>query len=53
MYSDLKAMFHHPKIAYLGFVEGLGNLGLTFEEDMKNDAYDFGRYIRRSIWRMD
>lgn len=43
------AVIRHPRIAALGFVEGGGDVGLTFE-DLRDDAYDMGRALRRIGW---
>lgn len=39
----------HPRIAWLGFCEGHGDLGLTFGDPYtsRSVAYDVGRTIRR------
>lgn len=40
----------HPRIAHLGFSEGDGDLGLTFDDDpysARSVAYDVGRTLRR------
>ena len=43
------AVIRHPRIAALGFVEGGGDVGLTFD-DLRDDAYDMGRAVRRIGW---
>lgn len=43
------AVVRHPRIAALGFVEGGGDVGLTFG-DLRDDAYDMGRAVRRIGW---
>ena len=41
------AVIRHPRIAALGFTEGGGGVGLTFDDELRNDAYDTGRALRR------
>ena len=43
------AVIRHPRIAALGFTEGDGDMGLTFG-DLRDDAYDTGRAVRRIGW---
>ena len=43
------AVIRHPRTASLGFVEGGGDVGLTFG-DLRDDAYDMGRAVRRIGW---
>ena len=40
------AVIRHPRTAALGFTEGGGDVGLTFG-DLRDDAYDMGRALRR------
>lgn len=44
------AALTHPRIALLGFREGAGDLGMTYDDDPESPrsvAYDVGRTIRR------
>ena len=43
------AVIRHPRIAALGFAEGNGDVGLTFG-DLRDEAYDMGRAVRRIGW---
>ena len=43
------AVIRHPRTAALGFAEGSGDVGLTFD-DLRDDAYDMGRAVRRIGW---
>ena len=43
------AVIRHPRIAALGFAEGSGDVGLTFG-DLRDEAYDMGRAVRRIGW---
>jgi hypothetical protein len=43
------AVIRHPRTAVLGFVEGDGDMGLTFN-DLRDEAYDMGRAVRRIGW---
>jgi len=45
----MRAVIRHPRTAALGFVEGGGDVGLTFS-DLRNEAYDMGRALRRIGW---
>jgi hypothetical protein len=47
--ETLWAVIRHPRIAALGFAEGGGDVGLTFG-DLRDDAYDMGRAVRRIGW---
>jgi hypothetical protein len=42
------------RVWLLGFREGLGDMGLTFDDDPSSRlsvAYDRGRSLRRFLWR--
>lgn len=43
------AVIRHPRVAALGFVEGGGGVGMTFG-DLRDEAYDMGRAVRRIGW---
>jgi hypothetical protein len=43
------AVIRHPRIAALGFAEGGDDVGLTFG-DLRDEAYDMGRTLRRIGW---
>jgi len=46
----LSKMTRHPAVAFLGFREGRGDAGLTYDNDPGSDrslAYDAGRDLRR------
>lgn len=46
----LPAALRHPRIALLGFREGRGEMGMTYDDDPcspRSVAYDVGRTIRR------
>lgn len=46
----------HPRIAILGFREGDGDVGMTYDDDPdspKSVAYDTGRAIRRKLLNME
>lgn len=43
------AVIRHPRITALGFTEGAGDMGMTFG-DLRDDAYDMGRAVRRIGW---
>jgi hypothetical protein len=45
----MRAVIRHPRIAALGFAEGGGDVGLTFG-DLRDEAYDMGRAVRRIGW---
>jgi hypothetical protein len=46
------AVIRHPRTAALGFAEGDGDMGLTFD-DLRDEAYDMGRALRRIGWDED
>lgn len=44
------AILAHPRVALLGWREGRGDLGMTYDDDAtspRSVAYDVGRTIRR------
>lgn len=46
----LPAALRHPAIALLGFREGNGDVGMTYDDDPESPrsvAYDVGRTLRR------
>ena len=45
----VRAVIRHPRTVALGFAEGGGDVGLTFG-DVRDEAYDMGRAVRRIGW---
>lgn len=44
----------HPRTVVMGFREGLGDCGMTWEhDDNLNEAYDTGRALRRTLAGME
>ncbi len=50
LFRWLPAALRHPTVAWLGFREGRGDLGMTYDDDPESPrsvAYDVGRTVRR------
>jgi hypothetical protein len=46
----LPALLLHPRVALLGYREGLDSMGMTYDDDPespRSTAYDVGRTLRR------
>lgn len=51
-FQILKNVARHPRIALLGFREGLGGVGMTYDDDPdspRSVAYDEGRWLRQEL----
>lgn len=49
----LASALRHPRVALLGFREGRGDVGVTYDGDAESPrsaAYDVGRTLRRRDW---
>ena len=52
IFDDLFVVTAHPRIALLGFREGLGFVGMTYDDDpasRRSRAYDAGRALRQTL----
>ena len=50
------ALFLHPRIFELGYAEGEGSLGMTYNNDansLRSIAYDLGRDAKRKELNLD
>lgn len=48
--ATVRAICTHPRVFTLGFVEGRGDMGMTYDDDAyspRSVAYDLGRNLRR------
>lgn len=50
----IKVALMHPRTTVLGFIECLGDVGMSYGDDQdRSEAYDVGRDIGRKLFRLD